>query len=51
MKELKSCLSCVSVGLHKSVEKLFQGNVKGRGEFSLDSRLNATVPWCKQATI
>lgn len=41
MKELKSCSSCVSVGLYKSVEKLFQGSMKGQGEFSVDSRLNA----------
>lgn len=43
MKELKSCSSSVSVGLYKSVEKLFQGNTEGQGEFSLDSR-------CKEAT-
>lgn len=35
MKGLKSCSSCVSVGLSESVEKLFQGNMKGQGEFSL----------------
>jgi len=37
MKELKGRSSCVSAGLWRSVEKLFQGNMKGQDKFSLDS--------------